>query len=341
MPIGIDLAGMPGQPRDGRIREEDLRARSDRTPRPRDPDDRDRTCRLGRGEHEPRAERDGYPVTTSRAFRGALPAVARSGVSAAELQFLGFADPRTEPCRHADVSDRRADTGDRGEPAERVSVDVDALAERDVVVVSGDLLPAFTARRRCSARQERALCSAACSTRRQPIPSTDAIVKASSAPTKLPRRERAVRSEGRIAQSPRCARRLGDFFGGGAVDGPAMRLREKITRSAKRAPRVVRDHDDRLALLIDEPAQEPRTARPCRSSAPVGSSAKTISGRATSAEPSRRAAAAAGSCGPVAQPVVEPTRAAASFRSEPLRPAPVEGALAGRCSARPSATASG
>ena len=29
---------------------------------------------------------------------------------------MGVGNPRTEPCRHADVSDRGTDAGDRGEP---------------------------------------------------------------------------------------------------------------------------------------------------------------------------------------------------------------------------------
>ena len=112
-------------------------------------------------------------------------------------------------------------------------------------------------------------------------------MSATSAPMNVARRPRAVRIARRsIGQPPRCARRSATWSASGASRVPASRpSASRMTRSAYAAAT-----GSWVTITTVRPSasttsrSRARTSRPVRvSSAPVGSSAKTTSGRVTSA----------------------------------------------------------
>ena len=137
----VDPARMPGQPRRLRVGQEDRRLLGNGMAGSGDADHRDRAGGLGGRQGQPRTERGGVAgdnlvgpcgrpsgAQDVRRQRGAAPAVGDNG-------------PAAEPGRHRHVPDRRTDSGHGRQPRSERRAHPRSLAEQDIVVGAGLLLP--------------------------------------------------------------------------------------------------------------------------------------------------------------------------------------------------------
>ena len=256
---------MTGQARRLGVGEEDRRLPPDGVAGPGDADHGDGAGGLGGREAQLRAERGGVAGDDLAGPGGRASGAQHVGRQRGAAPPVGDGGPAAEAGRRRDVGDRRPDAGDGRQPSGERGVHAGALAEHDGVLRADDLLPGHDGRgggvaldgRLGAQRRLERHAAGHHEGRRRDERHQGAGERAEAAAA-------AEEGETKHRSVPQVREPLGDLVGVGSVehpgDPPVGEQDDPI--GVRRRDGVVGDHHDRVAVLVDDLAQQREHAAP-------------------------------------------------------------------------------